>query len=124
MGFRLWLDDKRPPPWGYDLWAKTADEAICMLQEHEVEHCSLDHDLHDSHYADAVGSSPPTEIDRSGYTEKTGYEVLSWMHENDRWCPDISVHTMNPRGGDDMMNKLQNRAPKWVVFRRVWLAWP
>lgn len=29
---RLWLDDRRKPPWGYDLWAKTADEAIAMLE--------------------------------------------------------------------------------------------
>ena len=44
---KLWLDDKRKPPWDYDLWAKTAKEAIAMLEEHgdAIEHCSLDHDL-------------------------------------------------------------------------------
>lgn len=116
---RLWLDDKRTPPWGYELWAKTADEAIEMLQRHEVTHCSLDHDLADEHYPAAIAGGP---IDRPFYTEKTGYAVLEWMHEHDRWVADISVHTMNPRGGDDMMAKLRNRAPAHVTFRRVRLG--
>jgi hypothetical protein len=123
MGKRLWLDDMRKPPWGYDLWAKTADEAIRMLQEHDVEHVSLDHDLADEHYKTVESSpgygEPPKAIDRSAFVEKTGYAVLEWMHENDRWVADISVHTLNPTGGEDMMRKLQNRAPAHVQFRRV-----
>ena len=123
VGERLWLDDMRKPPWGYDRWAKTAAECIQMLQDHYITHVSLDHDLHDEHYG-VVESSPgygeaPTVLDRSSFKEQTGYAVLEWMHEHNRWTQDISVHTLNPRGGDDMMNKLRNRAPGWVKFQRV-----
>ena len=33
MGKRLWLDDCRKMPSDYDLWAKTADEAIDILSK-------------------------------------------------------------------------------------------
>jgi len=122
---RLWLDDIRKPPWGYDLWVKTADEAIAMLERHgsKIEHCSLDHDLADEHYlvldGDDLGWGPPASPDRSSFKEKTGYAVLEWMHEHDTWVADISIHTLNPVGGDDMMRKLESRAPAHVKFRRV-----
>jgi hypothetical protein len=114
---RLWLDDVRKPPFGYDLVAKTADEAIAILQAFEVEHCSLDHDLGLEAYATVSGDQP---IHRSTLKEKTGYDVLLWMEETDRWCPDISIHTMNPKGAIDMMLKLEYRAPSHVQYRRVW----
>jgi len=120
----LWLDDMRLPPWGYDLWAKTADEAISLLEFHggKVTHCSLDHDLADEHYAAHHDNSggymdPVIPIDRSEYKEKTGYEVLEWMHEHDAWVSDVSVHTMNPKGRLDMLRKLEHRAPAHVSFR-------
>ncbi|HTQ41667.1 MAG TPA: cyclic-phosphate processing receiver domain-containing protein [Polyangiaceae bacterium] len=120
---KLWLDDKRKPPWGYDLWAKTAKEAIQMLEEHgeKIVHCSLDHDLADEHYKELLfGWGPePDPIDRSAFVELTGYAVLEWMHEKDRWVPDISIHTLNPKGGADMLRKLESRAPAHVKFRRV-----
>jgi hypothetical protein len=123
---KLWLDDMRKPPFGYDLWAKTADQAIAMLEKHgdRIEHCSLDHDLAEDHYETAAEFSgyglAPTPIDRSRFKEKTGYAVLEWMHETGRWVADISIHTLNPRGGEDMMSKLKNRAPAHVVYRRVY----
>ena len=117
----LWLDDIRKPPWGYELWAKTYDQCVELLLKHgdAIEHVSLDHDLGPEAYATVDGDQP---IDRSSLTEKTGYDVLSWMHENNKWVPDISVHTMNPKGAQDMMTKLQNRAPAHVKFRRIRLG--
>ena len=112
---RLWLDDRRKPPWGYDLWAKNAPQAIQMLQDHAVEHVSLDHDLHEEHYADVNGLAP---IDRSKYRELTGYAVLEWMHANNRWVVDIHVHSLNGKGVADML-AFQDRAPSGVTFRRV-----
>ena len=112
MSARVWLDDRRRMPIGYTHWVKTADEAIALLEAYDVEHISLDHDLGDEHYH--VGP-----IDRTSYKEKTGYAVLEWMHEHDRWTADISVHSLNPKGAGDVMTKLRNRAPSHVVFRRV-----
>lgn len=41
---RLWLDDLRPPPPGWE-WAKTVEEAILIIESGEVVEASLDHDL-------------------------------------------------------------------------------
>jgi hypothetical protein len=117
---RLWLDDLRTAPWGYDLVAKTADECIEMLKTHVIRHCSLDHDLAPEHYpTESTGYYEPP-IDRSAFKEKTGYDVLAWMQESGAWVPEIHVHTLNARGAEDMLAKLKNRAPEWVVYRRVW----
>ena len=82
----------------------------------------MDHDLADAHYvSDVAGGycSPLTPVDRSAFKEKTGYAVLEWMQEHNRWVPDISVHSLNPKGAEDMMTKLRNRAPAGVTYRRV-----
>lgn len=42
---RLWLDDVRPVPEGYDLWVKTAPEAIALIKEGKITFISFDHDL-------------------------------------------------------------------------------
>jgi hypothetical protein len=120
MAERLWLDDRRKPPWGYSLWAKTADEAIEMLRAHKVEHCSLDHDLAEEHYEPTpTGYMPPPPLDRSKYKEKTGYAVLEWMAANREWVLDISIHTLSERGGDDMELLIEREAPNEVKSRRV-----
>jgi len=116
MGNRLWLDDRRRPPWGYDLWAKTADQAIEMLLAHDVEHASLDHDLAEEHYEDGESLEP---IDRTRYAHKTGYAVIEWMHTADHWVADIIVHTLNGRAADEMMEKVRRCAPAWVSCARV-----
>lgn len=116
---KLWLDDCRKPPFGYDLWAKTADEAIAYLEYYGdlITHCSLDHDLADEHFMS--GNNYMSDyLDREKYKEKTGYEVIVWMVQHDKWVPDITVHTMNPTGGKDMINLLIGRAPDGVKFRR------
>ena len=41
----LWLDDLRPMPVGFDLWAKTAEEAVKMIKENDITFISFDHDL-------------------------------------------------------------------------------
>jgi hypothetical protein len=122
---RLWLDDMRKPPFGYDLWAKTAKEAIKMLEWYGVkpegiEHCSLDHDLAEEHYeAEPTGYTLPPPLDRSKYKELTGYAVVEWMRDNKSWVREIHVHTLSMRGGADMMNELRKHAPEGIVIKRV-----
>src|SRR5271155_3815583 len=99
---RLWLDDRRKPPWGYDLHAKTYEECVEMLERYgdQIVHVSLDHDLYDEHYEpEPTGYMPAPPLNRSKYKEKTGYAVVEWMVETGRWVLDISVHTLNKRGG-------------------------
>lgn len=54
---RVWLDDERPMPLGFDVHVKTADEAIKLLANGQVKVISLDHDL--------------------GENEDTGYKLLA-----------------------------------------------
>lgn len=78
---RLFLDDERHPPDGWNL-VRTADEAIAALQQGIVERVSLDHDLGEG---------------------KTGYDVLLWLEqavlENPEFpVPEIFIHSANPVG--------------------------
>lgn len=76
---KLWIDDIRLPPQGYD-WAKTSQEAIDYLKDNSPEHISFDHDL-------------------GG--EDTSRKVVLWLCENnDKWPKTASVHSMNPVGRD------------------------
>ena len=75
----LWLDDvRKPPEYGDYVWAKTAEEAIDLLQEGQVTFASLDHDL-------GFGGS--------------GYDVVCFMERTGIWPKDgVVVHSMNPVG--------------------------
>ena len=65
---KVWLDDLRPMPAGYDVHARTAAEGIALLTADCVTLISLDHDLGD----EANGA---------------GYEVARWIEEAAfRWC--------------------------------------
>lgn len=45
MGIRLWLDDKRPMPNGFDVWSKNAYDANNYIMFGNVDYISFDHDL-------------------------------------------------------------------------------
>ena len=47
MGIKIWLDDVRPMPQEYDLWAKTANEAMMEIAKGNTDKISFDHDLGD-----------------------------------------------------------------------------
>lgn len=88
---KLWLDDLRTPPPGWT-WAKTFDEAVEILKTGLVVAASLDHDLG---------------------LEKTGYDVVCWMEENDVWPKNgVSVHSMNPVGRAKMQVVIENNYSK------------
>ena len=100
----LWLDDdaERRPPTFTDCelhwtWVKSYEEAIEALKSGTVEFASLDHDLADAHYlAYFLAMETGQPIDTSMCKEKTGYDVLLWMKENNVWPKaGIRIHTMN-----------------------------
>lgn len=99
----MWLDDVRPP-WehGYvgATWVKTYDEAIELLKTGKVLRASLDHDLAMEHYFPANG-----EV----FREKTGYDVVRWMLDNNCVPPaGVAVHSMNPVGAKRMEDLLRD----------------
>lgn len=93
---KLWLDDVRPCPFVGD-WkiAKSYDEAVLIMQENEIEEAWLDHDLAPEHYVE--------HLSEQEYTEKTGYDFVLWMQENNKWPSNICmVHSLNPIGSKRM----------------------
>src|SRR5208337_4983799 len=90
LEMRLWLDDIREP-WKHGfigaVWAKNYLEAVECLATGQVTFASLDHDLG---LDDMIGQPKG---------EKTGYDVVCWMEENNIWPQDgVAVHSMNPVG--------------------------
>lgn len=97
---KLWLDDFRDPQaFGYSgwTWAKNYDEAVEYLKTGEVTHASLDHDL-----------SIDDILKQDNFKEKTGYDVICWMEENNVWPEFIQCHSANP-WGRDRINQVINK---------------
>ncbi len=79
---KLWLDDERPAPEGWE-WAKSVADAMVLCQSRTIEAMSLDHDL---------GSGRPTGYDFCCWIERevaAGRFVLPTR---------ISIHSQNPAG--------------------------
>lgn len=85
---KLWLDDLRPVPYGYE-GAKSVNEAKKLIQEAEhngieIEALDLDHDVGD--YADQGGDA---------------IRLLDWLAERETFYP-VEIHTANPVGRANM----------------------
>jgi len=96
-GLRLWVDDERPLPNGFDLRVETAGEAIRILSKGGVSIVSLDHDL--------------------GEGGGTGYEVAKYMEEaafHGR-IPyvEAQVHSANPVGAANIRRCITNANKYW-----------
>ena len=85
---KLWLDDLRPVPYGYEV-ARSVNEAkqLILEAEHngiEIEALDRDHDLGD--YADQGGDA---------------IRLLEWLAERETFYP-VEIHTANPVGRANM----------------------
>ena len=94
---KLWLDDLRPVPYGYE-GAKSVNEEKKLIQEAEhngieIEALDLDHDLGD--YADQGGDA---------------IRLLDWLAERGTFYP-VEIHTATPVGRANMERIL---ARYWV----------
>ena len=90
---KVWLDDLRPMPDGYDFHAKTAWEAIDMLDTDKVTDISLDHDL--------------GRLKKCG----TGYDVACHIENRAYYgkpLPNWKLHTANPVGEENMRRCLES----------------
>lgn len=100
---RLWLDDIRPAPPGFDVHVKTAPDAIRFLESGKIAEVSLDHDL-------GEGADLGTDVG-------TGYDVAVWIEQkaHDATLPRIAwnVHSANPVGRRKMEVALQNADRFW-----------
>jgi hypothetical protein len=91
---KLWLDDIRRCPEGYT-HARSVNEAIKLLGQHDCTYASLDHDLGD--FADDGGD---------------GFKLVLWMAEHDRWPSEgIRIHSANPPGMARMLADIDRFGP-------------
>lgn len=108
----LWLDDRRPAPPGW-LHAMTVDEAKKVLEAHDVEMASLDHDLgicddcragrtDEEIFRDNIYQAMPN-CDHAG----TGYTLVCWFEETGlKPKQKPFVHSANPFGSQRMRQVL------------------
>ena len=95
---KVWIDDIRPIPKGYDVWIKRVDEAIDFISSHknEISLLDLDHDAGD--YSCYGGDY---------------IKILDWMEEKQINIP-ISIHSKNPCGVRKMKQIIEHCG--WIMF--------
>ncbi len=103
---KVWLDDVREMPPDFDYHARTAADAIRLLETESVRRISLDHDLGD---------------DENG----TGYDVAKWIearafawaHGEACGLPPLewAIHSQNPVGVGNMTQALRNADRFWAM---------
>lgn len=86
----LYVDDLRDCPSGFVV-ARTFQEAIQLLENHEVDMLSLDHDLGE---------------DLQGNLLPTGYDLVKYICEKGLRANKIYLHTDNPVGRENMYQTL------------------
>jgi len=95
-GLKLWLDDVRPMKVGFDVHARTSQEAIDILSKGNVRHISFDHDL-------------------GG--DDTGYKVATWIEEqaHTKDFPRLTweIHSANPPGATKIQAAMQSCERVW-----------
>ena len=93
---RLWLDDRRPMPPDFDIWAKTVDEAKAILSKGDVNFISFDNDLGE----DQEGRHLAAWIEENAFHGKIG--KMDWQ-----------VHSANPIGAQDISKAMSNADRFW-----------
>jgi hypothetical protein len=94
---KIWLDDERPMPPGFDCHVKTAAGVIELLAVGGVTALSLDHDLGDD--------------------GGTGYEVACYIEQgayNGTLSPvEVTIHSANPVGRERMEKAIRKAQSFW-----------
>lgn len=100
---RVWLDDVRPMPPGYDVHVKTPQEAIGLIKSGKVTKISLDHDLGMDNYV-----KPNNGYDVACYLEEVAYYGLVAPIK-------IHIHTDNPVGREKMKAAVRKAYISWKL---------
>lgn len=99
---KLWLDDLRPMPKGFDVHAKTVEQALDLLASEQFDFISFDHDLG----TDSNGNLHLTGYDLAKIIEKKAFEgkmkPLGW-----------AIHSANPVGRQNIERAMQNAERFW-----------
>jgi hypothetical protein len=111
---KLWIDDVRPAPEGYDLCNSVSD-AIAAIEYIEIlKRNAIEHDF---------GWSPEEDIELIDIDHDAGeyawdggdyIKLLDWLEETGRNYP-IRIHSMNPVGVANMRAIIQRNG--WTEVR-------
>lgn len=107
QGIKVWLDDERDPrdrfiqrefgAHGNEVWVKSAEELIRILETTQVKYISFDHDL--------------------GKYVQTGYDVAKWIEEKafkkELKPIEWRVHSQNPVGVSKICIAMMNADKYW-----------
>jgi hypothetical protein len=100
---RVYLDDLRPMPEGFDVVVRTCEEVIALLKTGHVTFLSLDHDLG---------------------TEETGYTVAKWIEqaafEGTLAALEWAIHSANPVGRQNIEAALRSAQRCWQQHDPRW----
>lgn len=99
----VYVDDLRDCPEGFTI-ARTFEEAVGLLQQHEVDILSLDHDLGE----DAEGNLLPT-----------GYDLVKYFCEHGLRANKIYLHTDNPVGRENMYETLKGAKRRGFIDKDI-----
>lgn len=93
---KLFLDDTRAFPTGFDLYCRDTNTAKVFLRTMEIRYASFDYNL-------------------SAACEESGLDLLKWMadHSDKIHVPEaINIHSDNVFGKDDMIEFVKAHFPK------------
>jgi len=106
MKINLYLDDKRACPEGFVI-ARTMDEAIKLMEQHDVDILSLDHDLGEDENKELL---------------PTGYDFVKYFCANGLYADRIYIHTYNPRGREDMYETLKGAQRRGFISEDIYIS--
>jgi hypothetical protein len=127
---RLWIDDLRPAPEGYDCWCKSVNEAKNFILSQErrrdealkVAESNLNkrHDITACRGALRIASNRDIELidvdhDAGDYASDGGdyIKLLDWLEETGRNYP-IRIHSMNVVGAANMRQIIERNSWKEI----------
>ncbi len=127
---KLWIDDVRPAPEGYDCWCKSVNEAknFILSQERRRDDALkvAESNLHERHdivaYRGALRIAGNRDIELIDIDHDAGdfscdggdyIKFLDWLEETARNYP-IRIHSMNPVGVENMRRIIERNGWKEV----------
>ena len=109
MTYKLWIDDCRPAPLGYDMWINSVNQAKAYIIEFEnrIENALDEWDFPPE---DLWHSTIIIDIDHDAgdfaWDGGDFIKLLDWLEETGRKYP-IRIHSMNPVGVENMRRIIQ-----------------
>jgi hypothetical protein len=106
-GKALWVDDLRPIRKGFDIWAKTYQEAIKAIDKYNIVKISFDHDLGEDSKMVAYGE----EREGTGNDVAKYIEMLAKTGKQGRI--EYNVHSANPVGEKNILATMKSAERYW-----------